>query len=376
MYLRQEMVEVTNRYKELLARSEERCSELSNVNITLSERVASAENSCELAEEAAQTKVRLHHEQAMNELRAELEKQIESTTRSHSIETEELKGEWKKQTEALRSRLELEKQNALSILVSEQRRHVESMKATHENQIAMMREELKQSHAAEYSLGMQRLEDSYREQVSELRASLSRLQGAQSPTTQRAHIAQLEEQLEQARLLRATAEADQREAIDKALNGQYDQLHANYLALLQRQAESLMNMIQAPSSQSLPKIEELQRRFLSILSNLPEAWNQLKQGKGADGLFDDPVSFSTPHRTRKVPSTPLYLLAGLDSEAFGGELLGGGVFKTEDSSESLGLGLTDLKTSQAEKNVVKSDGAHSILTLANSESTQHYLSIN
>ena len=66
------------------------------------------------------------------------------------------------------------------------------------------------------------------------------------------------------------------EAVESSLRIQYDALHSNYLALLQRQASSLMELVQQPqqTSEEPENLSALRNRLVDVLqvASSPETY--------------------------------------------------------------------------------------------------------
>ena len=101
-YLRQEMVEVTARYKELLERAEARTDELSISNNVLLERVATAENNAKLAHETSISQSSLKQELALSKLQAEMLVEKEAAIKTSLSSVEEIKSNFRAQIDEIK----------------------------------------------------------------------------------------------------------------------------------------------------------------------------------------------------------------------------------------------------------------------------------
>ena len=90
----------------------------------------------------------------------------------------------------------------------------------------------------------------------------------------------------------------------KALDNQQQELQGGYLKMIQQQVEALMEIMQRQqTAQAANPIEDLQQRFLSLVQDLPDFWQQ-KYGKGVFAVTDpNPVDSLPPH-PHSFPSHP------------------------------------------------------------------------
>ena len=72
--------------------------------------------------------------------------------------------------------------------------------------------------------------------------------------------------------VKSEMDSSRNDAIESALRSQYDTLHGNYLKLLQQQAGSLMDVLHQKPERGLPKLEEIQQRFVDVLQDMPDLW--------------------------------------------------------------------------------------------------------
>jgi len=264
--LRTEMVDVSNRYKDLLTKADEKANNAENINKVLQNKINSLENEriseisnyeekirVSLANKSEElSDLRIFYEAKINDLKGHHSSELESNLHSRDSIIQFLRSELRALQETQHADRLSSSQNETK-LSEEHALQLSELQKQHEEVLLQRETEFKINQLKVIASEKQRVEESFRNEFEELKLSLARAQGHQEGELASKLNAQTEEisalrstvslLQEQNANLRQEVDLAKKDVTDNALRVQYDKLHSNYLQLLQQQADSLMDIM-------------------------------------------------------------------------------------------------------------------------------------
>lgn len=356
--VRKEMIDVSSRYKDLLTRAEEKHTVYAIANKELEESISELETQRAIEKSSYDEKLlslAASHREDISSLRKTLEDEMRSLKVTHKSEVDLLMANADETVSKLRAKLATSEdisRSEIARLVDAERklreestREIRELKNCYELEKLAADTDFKVSIVRAVDAERLRVEESLSNEIDDLRISLARAQGQQEGEAS-LKIKNLMDELNLAREQKRTLEGDNARLRDELavavqmvsdtdLKTQYDDLHCNYLQLLQKQADYLAekaNLQNKPianqGDSEKPETDDDQTGLHLAFDSSPNA-DSIPSSPFVPMQWD--VS-RLENPKFKGPTTPLHLLRGPGSLATEGR----STLKDKDSDREKG----------------------------------------